>query len=134
MSVPLHRVNAASAANTEQTLSVTSGAGGATYQNAPHVGSVLKPILATVHFSATVTNVTITGTLDSGLGSTYDVVLVSESFSGDDWVWAIQDAFPELMILPWESGTIVQDELDLTVGAGGAGVISYAAIYYELVR
>lgn len=126
----LHRASQPSSANSEQTLSISSGSPSL---NAEHYGSALKPVLCTVHFGSTTSSTDITATLNSGLGSDYDVVLKLESFSGDDWVWSFQDDLPEFRLLPWDSPGIVADALDLTVAAAGGSIISYAVIYYELL-
>lgn len=121
---------AQSAANQPQTLSLTPSASALT---GLFHGHVLRPVSARVHWSAAVGSVRHTLTLNSGLGSDYDVVLHDDYFTGTDWVWAV-DRREKIILLPtFGDGATASDAFDLDVAEGGDGLVSYAAILFQVV-
>jgi hypothetical protein len=125
------RVSGTSAANTAQTLSITSGN---TKESDALFGRQIQPLRFMVHYDSTVNNVDVSITLNSGLGANFDTKIKKDTVStAENWIWNVTDEVSDWIILPYQSSTILADALDFLVDAGGGSTISYATIYYKVL-
>lgn len=98
-----------SAANTAQTVSTSAA-------------DIVRLLFVTIKYSASASP-TVTVTLNSGAGSSFDTVLSSTVMSSDTDVVFIPD---EAIFIEGD------DNIDVLAPAGGAGITSSVAIYTEI--
>ena len=83
-----------------------------------------------VRFSASVGSISIKATLDHGVGANYDVLLLDETFSGQDFEWVPPG---DLILGPnTVDGRSARDKLKVVVVAAGSGVTTYVAVNFEV--
>lgn len=116
----MREVYSPSAMNAAQTLRIGVGV---KPLSAPYYGERIKLVSAIVTWDASVTSITHSVTLNSGLGAAYDVVLQTASVTDSKWIWMPPED-EQVIIVP------SNDSLDLDVGAGGAGIRSYASMRF----